>query len=402
VDRGRRRLETPGGACAAGLLTLLAVILVAGVALGCVALAAGCGGATSGGAHRADPYLSLRSPGPTPVARPGVRVWAVGMPLLVTTSTNGGSTWHTGLRTTTGDPFGQVLFGACFGDARRGWAVGKGEAIVATVDGGQTWTVQREGTSDGDLLDVTATDARHVWAAGFVGAHTAGLVLASTDGGRTWREQYDGADALTAVTFVDARHGWAVGTTGILATSDGGRHWRLQRPLSSFYHLNDVTFADAGHGWAVGGAGGAVVKLGFVMATSDGGRHWRLQLSHARDLFNGVTFVGDRRGWVAGDQGQLYTTTDGGAHWTLSQMDRHWDLGAVSFGDARHGWLIVHPHWEPNVVSSTDGDQWGALRQLTLLATSDGGRSWSAVLTARDVPAPAILTDVVCRETGGR
>jgi photosystem II stability/assembly factor-like uncharacterized protein len=394
VERGRQAHTTRRATFTVALVAALAAALVGST------LTASCGGRRATSA--ADPYVSLRSPGPAPSPRPGVRVWAVGMPLLVLTSADGGATWRVAQHTSPGDPFTQVLFGVCFGDARHGWAVGKGQVIVATTDGGATWTPQRAGTNEGDLLDVAATDARHVWAVGFTHARSLGLVLASVDGGRTWRAQYDGTDVLSAVTFVDARHGWAAGTTGILATDDGGARWVLQRPLPSFYHLNDVTFVDARHGWAVGGTGGAVVKPGFIMATTDGGRRWRLQLSGARDLFNGVTFVGDRRGWVAGDEGQLYTTTDGGATWTLRQMDRHWELGTVSFGDARHGWLIVHPHWQPNALAATQGDDWGVLRQLTLLATSDGGASWSAVSTAGDVPAPAIITDVACRGANGR
>ena len=400
APRVARPTNVRRGALTVALGAALAVTLVCGLAA-----AAGCGGATTGGGSRraasaADPYLSLRSPGSSPSPRPGARVLAVGMPLLIVASADGGATWRTAHSTAPKDPFTQVLFGVCFGDARHGWAVGKGLTIVATADGGATWTTQRPASGGDDLLAVAASDARHVWAVGFTHDRSLGVVLASADGGRTWTDQYDGADVLSAVTFADARHGWAAGTTGILATSDGGARWVLQRPLSRFYRLNDVRFTDARHGWAVGGTGSAVVKPGFIMATSDGGRHWRLQLSGTRDRLNGVSFVSDRRGWAAGNEGQLCTTTDGGAHWTLKALDPHWELGGLAFGDARHGWLIVHPQWEPDVVASTDGDEWSALRQLTLLSTSDGGATWSAVLTARDVPAPAILTHVACREPG--
>ena len=364
-----------------------------GAALLVAALAGGCGSRSS----PADPYGAIRSPGPPPIARPGAQVWAAGMPLLIVASADGGATWSTRHYAATGDPFAQVLFGIAFADARHGWAVGKAGLIVATADGGATWSEQHSAAED-DLLDIATTDARHAWAVGFVGNRTAGLILATADGGRTWRRRYSGSDVLSAVSFSDAVHGWAVGSTGILATTDGGLHWRLQRAVPAGYHLSDLTFSDARHGWAVGGTGQGVVEPGFVMATRDGGAHWALQLAGTRASLSNVSFVDARRGWVAGSQGLLYRTTDGGATWIPVPMNRAWEFGAICFSDAEHGWMVVHPHWDLAAVTAGDaGAEWSFERQLVLLATSDGGRTWTAVTSARGIPAPAILTDVTCR-----
>jgi len=377
-------------ACAGGLLS--AALLLA-------ALAGGCGAARA----PADPYGALRSPGPPPSARPGAQVWAAGMPLLVAASADGGATWRTRHVAAAGDPFTEVLFGIAFADARHGWAVGKGGVILATADGGAAWPVQHAAEAGTDLLDVATTDAHHAWAVGFAAGRTAGLVLATTDGGRTWRRRYGGSDLLSAVSFPDALHGWAVGSTGILATADGGLHWRLQRTVPATYHLSGVTFSDARHGWAVGGAGAALIKPGFVMATSDGGAHWTLQIAGTRDSLNDVSFVDARRGWVAGSQGLLYRTTDGGATWTEVAMNRAWEFGAVTFADARHGWMVVHPHWDVRAAAAGDtGAAWGLQRQLVLLATSDGGQTWTAVTCARDLHTPVIVTDVACREAAAQ
>ena len=366
-----------------------------GAALLLAALACGCGA----GHAPADPYGDLRSPGPPPTARPGARVWAAGMPLLVAASADGGATWRTRHVAMAGDPFAEVLFGIAFADARHGWAVGKAGSILATDDGGATWRVQHGAGAETDLLDVATTDAHHAWAVGFVGGRTAGLVLATTDGGRTWRRRYGGSDVLSAVSFSDAVHGWAVGSTGIIATVDGGLHWHLQHAMPAGYHLSGVAFTDARHGWAVGGAGAALIKPGFVMATSDGGAHWALQLAGTRDSLNDVSFVDARRGWVVGSQGLLYRTTDGGAAWTRVAMNRAWEFGAVTFADARHGWMVVHPHWDVRAAAAGDtGAEWGLQRQLVLLSTSDGGQTWTAVTCAHGLPGPVIVTDVACRE----
>ena len=101
---------------------------------------------------------------------------------------------------------------------------------------------------------------------------------------------------------------------------------------------------------------------------------------------------------MAGSQGLLYRTTDGGATWIPVAMNRAWEFGAICFSDAEHGWMVVHPHWDLAAVTAGDaGAEWSFERQLVLLATSDGGQTWTAVISARGIPAPAILTDVTCR-----
>ena len=357
-----------------------------------VALAAGCGSDRK----PANPYALLETPGPPPPARPGSQVWGVGMPLLVVSSANGGATWQTSARATTGDPFTHVLFSVSRADARHGWAVGRAEVIVATSDGGSSWTVQQQGTRDGCLLGVTATDVRHAWAVGYAGNRLRGLILATADGGRTWTRQYSGSDVLSAVAFGDADHGWAVGRTGILATSDGGAHWHMQQEVPSPRHLGAVAFSDARHGWAVGGTGQGVEQPGFVLATSDGGAHWRTQLAGTSNCLNDVSIVDARHGWIVGKDGVLYRTTDGGRIWALIHLNSHWELGAVSFSDARHGWVVVHPSWDLGAVARDSKAGWGLLQQLALLATSDGGLSWEVVQSARGLAPPVILTDVAC------
>ena len=242
---------------------------------------------------------------------------------------------------------------------------------------------------------MAAIGARRALAVGYARNGALGIVEATTDGGATWRTRYAGPDVLRAVVFTDPRRGWAVGSTGILATTDGGVHWRLQRAVSSFYRFTAVAFADARHGWAVGGTGGAAMKPGFIMTTSDGGAHWTTLLPGTADRLNGVSFVDARRGWVVGNRGVVYHTSDGGRSWVISHVDIHWELGAVTFSDARHGWAIVHPHWSLGAASSGDSQRgWGLLRQLDLLATSDGGVTWTAVKTAGGLASPVILTAV--------
>jgi photosystem II stability/assembly factor-like uncharacterized protein len=83
---------------------------------------------------------------------------------------------------------------------------------------------------------ITFGDAEHGWAVGNPISLTArdrppvSVILATTDGGVSWKPQYSAANTtLSAVSATDARHVWAAGHSGtILHTSDGGAHWFRQ------------------------------------------------------------------------------------------------------------------------------------------------------------------------------
>jgi photosystem II stability/assembly factor-like uncharacterized protein len=69
-----------------------------------------------------------------------------------------------------------------------------------------------------------------------------------------------------------------------------------------------------------------------------------------------IQFVSARQGWVAGDE-RILATSDGGQSWT-TQYNGPADLDELDFTDAEHGW---------------------AVGEDAMLATSDGGATWTAV-----------------------
>ncbi len=130
--------------------------------------------------------------------------------------------------------------------------------------------------------------------------------------------------------------------------------------------LSDVCFVDAELGWAVG-------DRGAIWHTDDGGEHWQSQSSGVDCRLSCVCFLDDQTGWAAGGFTQPYThatrgvmlrTRDGGEHWSI---DRKLVLPAIrrlGFFDATHGWAF---------------GQASAYFPSGMYATSDGGRSWSAM-----------------------
>ncbi len=140
---------------------------------------------------------------------------------------------------------------------------------------------------------------------------------------------------------------------------DGNQGWYWQMPQPGGT-LVDVTFVDASDVWAVG-VGGAILH------STDAGATWSAQQSGTLAELDSVSFVDAQHGWVCGNSdllepgvGTLLATTDGGVSWTDSTPS---GLGTaltnVSFVDAQHGW-----------VGTSSGH---------VLRTTDGGTSWASV-----------------------
>jgi len=247
--------------------------------------------------------------------------------------------------------------------ATHGWAVGENGTILATTDGGHTWIAQRSGT-DSLLNSVYFTDARHGYAAGDQ------VVMATSDGGATWRVPLSGFDTyVTHPSFIDGTRGWAkAGEPGhVLVTRDGGASWDAQTTGVPFV-LADVAFADARHGWGVGVDWGE--RRSFVLRTTDGGTTWGIAAVFDAEDFVvfGTSFPDATTGWAVGcgcfdEDGVgfgLIATKDGGATW--SQVVRGSGMTAflmgVVFVDVSHGWVV-----------GMNG---------VILVTRDGGETWSA------------------------
>ena len=226
------------------------------------------------------------------------------------------------------------------------------------------------------MSTVSFVNAHDGWAVG-TGSDTssAGTIVATTDGGATWRPQSAGTDwALSGVTFVDARHGWLPEGESIYATTDGGVTWTKH---DAGMPVTAVSFVDDLHGYAVG-PGGAMAT------TVDGGATWQVcgtttpaaglptpPFGHVgvSPLIVGLAFPDATHGWaVAGHT--ILATTDGGDTWTGRTVSA--DLTGVSFPDTAHGWAV--------------GATGLADQRPTILHTDDGGLSWTTQYRVRNLP----------------
>lgn len=296
------------------------------------------------------------------------------------------------------------LTDVCFASPTHGWAVGDRGLILHTVDGGRHWAPQNSPVSC-RLASVCFLDEQHGWAAGgavnpFTPA-TTGVVLRTRDGGHTWSHEHKLAlPAVARIKFFNATHGIAVGQasayfpSGVYATSDGGRSWAaLPAGKGGAWLTGD--FVDPNTGALAGRASAlAVVKQrGVEPVAADFG----IRALHQMRL------AGPGGGWLVGDGGLVLTSRDMGKNWQTTEADippalrEQFDFCALAV-QGPHCWIAGSPG--TRVLHSGDGGRtWDVadtgqplpIRGLhfvdasrgyavgdlgTILATSDGGRTW--------------------------
>ena len=310
------------------------------------------------------------------------------------TTTDGGSSWHP-------SPLTTPVQSVCFAGASLGW-VASGSAILRTRDGGGTWTKVAAGPNDATNPHWDATlrcSGNTAWVL-FVGGAAMNqqeyLGERTLDAGATWQtllsdpffpisspttsriDAYSGPFAVASsldAGFLGLCPVCGAGSWSYTRTDDGGTTF-VQAPLAGLdgASLGDLAFADPLHGWIAGSSpdGG-----GFLLATDDGGASWHPAYPSALPSpAVGVSFVSPTTGFglgVLGNGRLVLRTDDAGATWQPvgrlpASPEGFSQDHVVWFVDANRGWVVA---------------------QSGLLATSDGGRTWSRVPGA--LPANAHL-----------
>ena len=164
--------------------------------------------------------------------------------------------------------------------------------------------------------------------------------------------------------------GWAVGSVSggfgmILHTVDGGNTWTRQGDTSTIPNslIEAVRAVDSLNAWVVGDASNG---YGTILKTQNAGETWeRLPQSSGipNSCFSDLSVLSASDIWVAGSNNTIIHTTDGGNSWT-AMSDPAYDIfgmTSISAVDASNIW----------VSGSTMND-------AVIIHSTDGGTSWTA------------------------
>jgi photosystem II stability/assembly factor-like uncharacterized protein len=300
-----------------------------------------------------------------------------------------------------------ALHAVQFVSAQEGWAVGDEGVIRHTIDGGKSWDRQPTGVR-ASLRSVHFVNPFVGWVAGReelpLGAGSTGVLLLTRDGGERWqRVSMNLTPGLRYVHFVDAKTGYVLGDatdqfpSGIFVTKDGGQVWRaVAGPRCPGW--NAAAFTGPDYGVLVGNWN----RLAFVR---DGAMGLTNQESLGGRNVNGVYLPkeGSRRGVAVGQGGLLLLSDNAGATWSFPdlllpvEVTSSWDFrtvhgaGAHIWAAGRPGSVLLHSGnggqtWDMQSTGQPlpiDGlffhDEhtgWAVGELGTILATTDGGRTW--------------------------
>lgn len=262
----------------------------------------------------------------------------------------------------------QNLYATCFANENVGLAVGDLGRIFHTTDGAKTWEIRNVGNKR-PFVAAACIDEKTAFIAG-----QAGQIAHTTDAGANWKLLNSGVDRqLLDIAFVDARTGIAVGDYGsILRTEDGGATWSkievpgdTQLPEEYFGIVDPGDIVLYAASWGSPDTVTLVGEFGVILRSTDGGRSFQSQASGIDKTLFGVFFVDDQRGWAVGMESTMLATSDGGATWSPQAVKSPPGFSLALYDLEVRGNL-----------------GWAVGNSGFLLTSTDAGASWNLV----DVP----------------
>ncbi|HMA38776.1 MAG TPA: sialidase family protein, partial [Gemmatimonadales bacterium] len=140
----------------------------------------------------------------------------------------------------------------------------------------------------------------------------------------------------------------------------------------------------------------AAAGTGGLFKTTNNGTTWSAVFEDQPVASIGAVAVSQRDSnlvWVGTGEGNgrnssswgngVYRSTDGGGKWTHLGLDNTHDIPA----------LAIDPHNDSTVWVAALGHLWGKNSERGVYKTTDGGKTWTAVLT---ISADTGVSDIVC------
>jgi len=235
-----------------------------------------------------------------------------------------GSDWVA--RSSGTEPGEGLLQAVSASDPKHVWAAG-GTFMSATGGfilfyDGTSWKPQKTNLPY-NLADISALDAEHVWACGGPGK----IIFFN---GSTWTPQASGTtDFMTSISAADAKHVWA-GTDNGRILFFNGTAWHTQANLGPLFGLNGISALDAHHVWAVGSQG----RIWFYNGTS-----WTTQANLGATVsLNRVRALDEHHVWAVGANGLVKFFN--GSSWKTQATGVTSYIADVTATDAHHAWAV--------------------------------------------------------------
>jgi photosystem II stability/assembly factor-like uncharacterized protein len=223
-----------------------------------------------------------------------------------------------------------------------------------------------------------------------------GKLLLTEDGGQHFKRIDLGSDlAIFGIQMADADNGYLCGQDGlIMRTRDGGKTWERLNSRTHMY-LFSLSFPDRLHGFFVG-------DQSVVLNTSNGGETFfkrRLErlfpeeiqdyaLPYMEPILYAVKFVDPDHGWAVGEMGRIWLTDNGGASWSEGQQSLldQWKRPPAANEDPRFRDFGLPTFFDVSFRDQKQGAACGL--EGSIIATTDGGKTWSFQKEAAKPGAP--------------
>ncbi len=321
-------------------------------------------------------------------------------------------------------------------DNGTGWIVGAGGTVLKTTDNGLTWIKQSIGNYY-SLYAVATSDGVNCYAGGYLGkfniskdggatwsvsttnstkdirsifvqsrgvvyiSQDAGIIERTGDDGLTWTNQTTGITSAIFEIALLGSNGFAVGAQGkLLRTTDAGANWSLV-PVHEIFDLTSVRMMDASKILVVG-------VNGQLLTSTNGGSSFESKFPFQNNVSQyAIAYDPGNYYLSVGEAGQINKSTNG-VNWTVTTA-RYlpYFLYDVFFTDVNHGvvagdigcLLLTHDGGTTWVNKSPQAaqqytylyfinDNIGfASSNVALARTTDGGNSWTEVLSHQATPA---------------